>query len=58
MTEIIRYHLQMNNLIPKEQKGGVSEMQGTIDQLLIDGMVLDHTKQNKQNLCSAWIDYR
>ena len=46
------------DLTPEEQKGGVSEKQGTIDQLLIDSMVLDHSKQNQRNLFTAWLDYR
>ena len=58
MTKRIKHHLETYELIPEEQKGGVSEKQGTIDQLLIDSMVLDHAKKNKRNLSTAWIDYR
>ena len=58
MTKRIKQHLETYELIPEEQKGGVSEKQGTVDQLLIDSMVLDHAKKNKRNLATAWIDYR
>ena len=54
----IKYHLQTYDLIPEEQKGGVSEKQSTIDQLLIDSTVLDHAKQNQQNLSTVWTDYQ
>ena len=58
MTKRMNYHFQTYELIPEEQKGGVSEKQGTIDQLLTDNMILDHAKKNKRHLSTAWIDYR
>ena len=58
MTKRMNYHLQTYELIPEEQKGGVSDKQRTIDQLLTDNMILDHAKQNKRHLSTAWIDYR
>ena len=58
MTKRIKYHLQTWDLIPEEQKGGVSKKESTIDQFLIDSMVPDHAKNNQRNLSTAWIDYR
>ena len=46
------------NLLPEEQKGGISGNQGTVDQLLIDDMILCNAKKSKHNLSTAWIDYR
>ena len=53
MTKIIKYDLQRFDLIPEEGKGGLSEKQGAIDQLLIDSMVLNHAKQDPSNFSTA-----
>ena len=54
----MKSHLTTFNLIPEEQKGGISGNQGTIDQLLVDDMILQNAKKSKRNLSTAWIDYR
>ena len=51
-------HLETNNIIPEEQKGGIADCYGCIDQLLINSMVLDDAKQRNKNISIAWIDYR
>ena len=58
MTKIIKYDLQRFDLIPEEWKGGLSEKQGAIDQLLIDSMVLNHAKQDPSNFSTAWIYFQ
>ena len=58
ITKRMKSHLTSFNLIPEEQKGGISGNQGTIDQLLIDDMILQNAKKSKRNLSTAWIDYR
>jgi len=58
ITKRMKNHLQEFDLIPEEQKGGISGKQGTIDQLLIDDMILSNARKNKRNLSTGWIDYR
>ena len=51
-------HLNENNIIPEEQKGGIADCYGCIDQIIINSMVLDDSKQRNKNLSIAWIDYK
>ena len=51
-------HLKTNNIIPEEQKGGIADCYGCIDQLLINSMVLDDAKERNKNISIAWIDYK
>ena len=41
----MKEHIDINNLIPEEQKGCASNSLGCIDQLLIDNMVLCDAKK-------------
>ena len=58
ITKRMKEHMMINNLIPEEQKGCMPNTLGTIDQLLIDKMILEDAKKNKKDLSVAWIDYR
>ena len=58
LTSRMVEHLQTNNLIPEEQKGGIADCYGCIDQLIINSMVLDDAKQRNKNVSIAWIDYK
>ena len=51
-------HLQVNNLLPDEQKGCRRKSRGTKDQLLIDKAVLRDARAKQRFLSVAWIDYR
>ena len=51
-------YLEMNNLLPVEQKGCRRNSRRTKDQLLIDKMVLDDRKKRHTNLGMTWIDYK
>ena len=51
-------HLNQNNIIPEEQKGGIADCYGCIDQLIINSMVLDDCKKRNKHLSIAWIDYK
>ena len=53
----MKQHIHINKLIPNEQKGCVSNALGTIDQLLINQMVLNDAKEKNKDLSVAWIDY-
>ena len=50
-------YLDVNSLLPSEQKGCKKRSRGTKDQLLIDQMVL-RDKKRHTNLAMAWVDYR
>jgi len=58
ITTRMNHHIQANNIMPEEQKGNSSNTYGTIDQLLINKMVMEEAKQKKRNISTAWIDYR
>ena len=58
LADKIYDHLQMNRLLPDEQKGCRRKSRGTKDQLLIDREVLREAKRKKRHLAMAWIDYR
>ena len=51
-------HLEVNRLLPDEQKGCRRRSRGTKDQLLIDKAVLREARAKKRNLSMAWIDYQ
>jgi hypothetical protein len=51
-------HLEVNRLLPDEQKGCRRRSRGTKDQLLIDKAVLREAKSKNRNLSMAWIDYQ
>ena len=51
-------HLQVNDLLPDEQKGCRRNSRGTKDQLLIDRAVLRKARAKQRFLSIAWIDYR
>ena len=51
-------YLEMNNLLPVEQKGCRRNSRGTKYQLFIDKMVLNDCKKRRTNLGMAWIDYK
>ena len=58
LTSRMMEHLQSNNLIPEEQKGGISDCYGCVDQLIINSMILDDAKKRNKNISIAWIDYK
>jgi len=51
-------HLESNNLLVDEQKGGRKHSRGTKDQLIIDKAILRNCKRRHTNLLMGWIDYR
>ena len=54
----MKHHIQANNIIPVEQKGNASNTFGTIDQLIINKMIMEEAKRKKRNISTAWIDYK
>ncbi|CAB4013007.1 reverse transcriptase [Paramuricea clavata] len=50
--------VEMNDVLPNEQKGCRRKTRGTKDQFLIDKLVLRDCKRRHTNLSMAWIDYR
>lgn len=58
ITSRMTSHIEANNIIPTEQKGNSSDTFGTIDQLMINKMVMESAKKKKRNISTAWIDYK
>jgi len=52
------HHIQANSIIPTEQKGNASNTFGTIDQLIINKMIMEEAKHKNRNISTAWIDYK
>ena len=51
-------HLLQNELLSVEQKGCRKDSKGTIDQLIIDKMIMKNCKRRHTNLCMAWVDFK
>ena len=51
-------HINANKIILNEQKGNASNTFDTIDQLIINKMVMDNVKLKQRNISTAWIDYK
>ena len=58
MSNDLYQHIGNTNLLPDEQKGCRRNSRGTMDQLLIDKMIIKNCKRRKTGLGMAWIDYR
>ena len=58
IAESMYTFLEVNDVLPHEQKGCRRKSRGTKDQLLIDKLVLKDCKKRHTNLSMAWIDYR
>ena len=58
VTSRISHHINAYKIIPNEQKGNASNTYGTINQLIINKMVMDNVKLKQRNISAAWIDYK
>ena len=58
VTSRMSHHINTSKIIPNEQKGNASNTYGTIDQLIINKMVMDNVKLKQRNISTAWIDYK
>ena len=58
ITSRFNHHIEANQIIPPEQKGNASNTFGTIDQLMINKMILESAIKRKVNISTAWIDYK
>ena len=58
LVEQIYDHLQINHLLPAEQKGCGRGTYGCREHLLLNKLIIDHARKNSRNLAMAWIDYR
>ena len=52
------HHIEANNIIPVEQKGNSGDTFGTIDQLMINKLIMENAKNKHKNISTAWIDYK
>ena len=62
ITSVIDHQLQehedKNNLIQIDKRGGKAKSMGTIDNLLIDKMILENAHFHKKNLSCIWVDVK
>ena len=58
VTSRMSHHINANKIILNEQKGNASNTYDTIDQLIINKMVMDNVKLKQRNISTAWIDYK
>ena len=58
VTSWMFHQINANKIIPNEQKGNASNTYGTINQLIIDKMVMDNVKLKQRNVSTAWMDYK
>ena len=58
VTSRMSPHINANKIILNEQKGNASNTFDTIDQLIINKMVMDNVKLKQRNISTAWIDYK
>ena len=58
VTFRMSHHINANKVIWNEQKGNASNTYGTIDQLIINKMVIDDVKLKQWNKSTARIDYK
>ena len=52
------HHINANKITPNEQKENASNTYGTIEQLIINKMVMDNVKLKQRKISTAWIDYK
>ena len=61
-TSVILYHLNQHldkyQLMQRDQRGAKAQVSGTIDNLLIDDMVMRDAAINHRSLSVAWVDVR
>ena len=58
ITERMYNFLEINVILPQEQKGCKRNSYGCKDQLMINKMILENCRKKSKNLSTAWIDYR
>ena len=54
----LQVHEDKNNLMQIDQIGGKAKSMGTIDNLLIDKMILEDAHFHKKNLSCTWVDVK
>ena len=58
VSKLARYSLTSHGLFPDEQKGCPKGSRGTAELLYIDQHILNESKNRRQNVAMAWIDYK
>ena len=58
VTSWMSHHINANKIILNEKKGNRSNTYDTIDQLIINKMVMDNVKLKQRNISTAWIDFK
>lgn len=58
IADKIYQHLQKNNLLDEEQKGCRKGSRGCKEQLILDSVVTGNARKSKNNLYTAYVDYK
>ena len=58
ITDRLYSHLEKEAIMTPEQRGGKKDCYGCKDQLIINNAILENCKKRKNNLSTAWIDYK
>ena len=58
ITDRLYSHLEKESIMAPEQRGGKKNCYGCKDQLMINNVILENCKKKKNNLSTAWIDYK
>ena len=58
VTSRMSHYIDADKIISNEQKENANNTYGTIDQLIINKIVMDNVKLKQRNISTAWIDYK
>jgi len=58
LTEVLYEHVQLYDILPKEQYAVRRGRRGCLDALLVDSMVAREARLRRRSLSVAWIDYQ
>ena len=58
MSGIMTEHLKKNNLWDEQQKGTLSNIMRTADNLLVDRCMLEEVKEHQRTVAAAYYDYQ
>ena len=58
IAEYLKKHAMTNNLWDESQMGAREKVLGTVDQLLIDGCIMEEVKEHSRNVVVAYYDYK
>ena len=58
INQFLQDHCEINKIVTTEQAGGMKDVWGCLEQLMINKMILDEVIKHKRSVVMAWLDYR